>query len=190
MITTPAGRTGSASVPAIGTTATVLVTEAAALDAAVALLRADLDALDLACSRFRPDSEIRRAETGRSTQLSPLLATHLDAALRAAALTDGRVDPTVGGCLDGLGYDRDLAAIIDGPARPAPAPGWWRLLRHQDSVVVPRGIRVDLGSTAKALAADHAAARIAAHTGAGALVNLGGDLGRVSEIGGSGCAML
>lgn len=176
MITTPAGHTGSASFPAIGTTATVLVTEPCALDEAVALLRADLDALDLACSRFRPDSEIRRAETGRSTQLSPLLATHLDAALQAAALTDGRVDPTVGSCLDGLGYDRDLASVTDGPAQPVPAPGWWRLLRHQDTVVVPRGIRVDLGSTAKALAADHAATRIAAHIGTGVLVNLGGDL--------------
>lgn len=166
----------AASFPAIGTTATVLVTDPDVLDDSVALVRADLAALDGACSRFRPDSEIRRAETGAEVEVSPLLAAHLDAALRAAALTGGRVDPTVGTCLTGLGYDRDLAALTDGPADPRPAPGWWRLSRGERTVVIPRGIRIDLGSTAKALAADHAAARIAAHTRAGVLVNLGGDL--------------
>ncbi|GAA4557806.1 FAD:protein FMN transferase [Pseudonocardia xishanensis] len=146
------------------------------LDEAVALLSGDLTALDLACSRFRPDSEIRRAETGAGVEVSPLLAAHLDAALRAAELTDGLVDPTVGTCLEGIGYDRDLAAVTDGPDAPRPAPGWWRLGRYGRTVVIPRGVRVDLGSTAKALAADHAAARITDRTGAGVLVNLGGDI--------------
>lgn len=39
-----------------------------------------------------------------------------------------------------------------------------------------RGVRLDLGSTAKALAADRAAARIATDTGGGVLVSLGGDV--------------
>lgn len=44
------------------------------------------------------------------------------------------------------------------------------------TVRIPRGVRLDLGSTAKALAADRAAARIAANVGGGVLVSLGGDV--------------
>ena len=43
-------------------------------------------------------------------------------------------------------------------------------------MTVPDGVLVDLGATAKALAADRAAAKIAAATGCGVLVNLGGDI--------------
>ncbi len=41
---------------------------------------------------------------------------------------------------------------------------------------IPRGVRLDLGSTAKALAADRAAARLAEYFGAGVLVSIGGDV--------------
>ncbi|GAY08354.1 FAD:protein FMN transferase [Pseudonocardia sp. N23] len=170
------------SFAAIGTTATVVVTDRTTLPAAVTLLRADLDDLDRTCSRFRSDSEIREVQrhAGRPVQVGALLAAHLDAAMRAAALTDGLVDPTVGTCMDALGYDRDYAEVADSDAAldAVPAAGWWRLLWNPDdaTLVVPRGARVDLGSTAKALAADHAAARIADRTGSGVLVALGGDL--------------
>jgi thiamine biosynthesis lipoprotein len=43
-------------------------------------------------------------------------------------------------------------------------------------VRVPAGVVLDLGATAKALAADRAAATIAAELGCGVLVNLGGDI--------------
>jgi thiamine biosynthesis lipoprotein len=61
---------------------------------------------------------------------------------------------------------------------PRPAPGWWRVRLDLESrqVVVPRGVRLDLGSTGKAYAADRAAARIAELAGCGVLVSLGGDL--------------
>ena len=42
--------------------------------------------------------------------------------------------------------------------------------------VSTRGVRLDLGASAKALAADRAASRIAARLGAGTLVSLGGDV--------------
>jgi FAD:protein FMN transferase len=41
---------------------------------------------------------------------------------------------------------------------------------------VPRGVTLDLGATAKALAADRAAARAASAAGCGVLVGFGGDL--------------
>jgi thiamine biosynthesis lipoprotein ApbE len=43
-------------------------------------------------------------------------------------------------------------------------------------VTIPDGVLLDLGATAKALAADRAAAAIATATGCGVLVNLGGDI--------------
>jgi thiamine biosynthesis lipoprotein len=168
-----------ATFPALGTTAVLLVTEASALARAERLLRADLDALDLACSRFRADSEVRRLPAGRPARVSPLLREALHAALRTAEATGGLVDPTVGGAVARLGYDRDFAEVpADGPEAPAgtPAPGWWRVRLAGDRVVVPRGVSLDLGASAKAFAADRAAGRIAEACGCGVLVSLGGDL--------------
>jgi thiamine biosynthesis lipoprotein len=51
-----------------------------------------------------------------------------------------------------------------------------------ETVRVPAGVRIDLGATAKALAADRAAERILRETGAsGALVNLGGDIATLGQ---------
>jgi thiamine biosynthesis lipoprotein len=51
-----------------------------------------------------------------------------------------------------------------------------RLDRGQRTVRVPARVRLDLGATAKALAADRAAALAAQAAGCGVLVNLGGDI--------------
>ncbi|MEH1130009.1 FAD:protein FMN transferase [Micromonospora sp. CPCC 206061] len=167
-----------ATFPALGTTAVLLVTDEAALPEAERLLRDELEAVDAAYSRFRPDSEIMRLPHGRAAPVSPLLAGALRAALRAADATDGLVDPTVGQALVDLGYDRDFAKITpsgDG-FTPKPAPGWWRVRMEGDSVIVPHGVLLDLGSTGKAYAADRAAAAIFEALGCGVLVSLGGDL--------------
>jgi thiamine biosynthesis lipoprotein len=180
-----------ATFPALGTTAVLLVTDGGALPEAERILRAELAAIDAACSRFRPDSEIMRlaAYAGRPARVSPLLAGALAAALRAARATGGLVDPTVGQAVVDLGYDRDFAALDRDRPEPAvarPAPGWWRIMLDEQAgeVLVPRGVVLDLGATAKAYAADRAAARVAglAHDGGaggaglGVLVSLGGDL--------------
>lgn len=176
----PAG----ASFAAIGTTALVLVTDPAGLPVAERILRGELDALDDACSRFRADSEISRLldRAGSWQPVSPLLAEALAVALRAAKLTDGLVDPTVGTAVAALGYDRDFDEVVPDDPRPViasgPVPGWWRIQLDRDAgaVLLPRGIDLDLGATAKAFAADRAAALIAAATGCGVLVSLGGDI--------------
>ncbi|WP_037810507.1 FAD:protein FMN transferase [Amycolatopsis sp. VC5-11] len=171
----------SAAFPALGTTARVLVTEEAALGPATELLRTRLAELDRACSRFRTDSEISALHraAGREVAVSPLLADALSVALRAAWLSGGLVDPTVGGSMAALGYDRDFAEITDGPAAaPVPAPGshWVLFEPARRIVVLPRGVMLDLGATAKAFAADRTSAEIARRTGCGVLVNLGGDI--------------
>ncbi|MEU0788935.1 FAD:protein FMN transferase [Amycolatopsis sp. NPDC005961] len=190
--------TAARTFPALGTTASVVVTDPGQVAEAASLLRAEVDAIDLACSRFRADSEISRLheQSGRQVRVGVLLAEALGAALRAARLSGGLVDPTVGAAVRALGYDRDFAEVVSGKqcsdpvshSRPAaadrstaglvPAPGWHRVLFDPALrlVVLPRGVHLDLGATAKALAADRAARRIHLALGCGVLVNLGGDL--------------
>jgi thiamine biosynthesis lipoprotein len=169
---------------ALGTTAEVVVTEAAALDAARAAVEDEVARLDLACSRFRDDSDLARVNRadGRWTPVSAQLIAALDAALRAARLTSGAVDPTVGTALRRIGYDRDFASV---PTTGAPlrvtfsaVAGWTtvELDRSGSRVRVPRGVELDLGATAKAWCADRAAARAASAAGCGVLVSLGGDI--------------
>ena len=167
---------------ALGTTAELMVTDPAALDHAERVLRAELRAIDETCSRFRADSEISLLHTraGAPVPVSPLLAEALGVALRAAELTDGVVDPTVGAAIRTLGYDQDFDALRrDDPTPVAPAggvPGWWRITLERREVLLPRGVMLDLGATAKALAADRAAGLAARATGHGVLVGLGGDI--------------
>jgi thiamine biosynthesis lipoprotein len=169
---------------AIGTTATVVVTDSTAADAAAVLLRNELDAIDLACSRFRDDSELQfvHAHAGETVPVSPLLFEALAVACDVAARTGGAVDPTVGNAIEALGYDRDLDAVLASPPAPPRALGRVAGYSHVQlnpsdrTVRIPRGVRLDLGSSAKALAADRSAARIAAAVGSGALVSLGGDV--------------
>jgi thiamine biosynthesis lipoprotein ApbE len=169
----------SASWHALGTLVH-LVTEAAHLEEARQLLAADLADVDVACSRFRPDSELCALSGGRPAELSPLLAEAIAVALRAARLTDGDVDPTVGAAMSAAGYDRDFAQIeTKGPAirlTVRRVPGWRQIRLEGRTLIMPPGVRLDLGATAKAWAADRSAARIAARTGGGVLVSLGGDI--------------
>jgi thiamine biosynthesis lipoprotein len=154
----------------------------AALGIAMRLLRAELAAIDLACSRFRDDSELAalNAAAGTLVEVSPLLAEAVRVALTAAGQTGGDVDPTLGHALVAAGYDATFEDLPpDGPpvAPRPPAPGAWERIELDGTALrLPAGVALDLGATAKALAVDRAATAIAAQTGAGVLVNVGGDL--------------
>lgn len=170
-------------------------------------VRRELDAIDAAASRFRDDSELSRltatpaptptatATAGARVPISPLLHEAIALGLRAAALTGGAVDPTLGAELVALGYDRDHSRLdaVDATAPLTPADRIvvtrtrrrrWpeiELADHPPAVRLPPGVSLDLGATAKALAADRAAAAAAAAVAAatsprGVLVSLGGDI--------------
>ncbi len=169
----------SASWRALGTLVQLVVTDPSALPEARQVLESDLAEVDAACSRFRPDSEVRALKGGRQG-ISPLLAEAIGVALRAAGLTDGDVDPTVGAAMSAVGYDRDFEHIIpNGPPLSLTVrtvPGWREVHLDGRSLTMPAGVQLDLGATAKAWAADRSAARIATSTGSGVLVSLGGDV--------------
>jgi FAD:protein FMN transferase len=204
----------------LGTRVVLRLTDPLALARARAAVEHELDAIDGACSRFRSDSEITRvnAAAGQAVRVSPLLAEALALALRAAALTDGDVDPTVGSALVLAGYDRDWR-LLDPPdaqrseistgyrpngreaADPAPRPiptvtaravcGWRNVMLDRTALTVriPAGVEIDLGATAKAWVADRAA-RAAAQAGdCGALVGVGGDIAVAGPAPASGWAV-
>ena len=165
-----------------GTTAVLLVTDPRALIRARAIADEVLADVDLACSRFRPDSELARlnAAGGKPIAISATFAELLAAALRAARLTGGDVNPTCGRALTGLGYDRDFADIkAAGDAAPrltgsvGPLPGWGNV--HLDSegrrAWLDHGVQIDLGATAKAWASDRCAEQMADRLGCGVLVS-------------------
>jgi thiamine biosynthesis lipoprotein len=179
---------------ALGTTA-VLRHDGPANVAARAAVERELDAIDAAASRFRADSELSRlnAMTGpgaRTLVAGPLFAQAVRLAIHAADASGGAVDPTLATELAALGYDRDWHELI---ALPTGAPlgdggrivvyrrrrqRWQEIEVTGDParVTLPAGVQLDLGATAKALAADRAA-RAAHEAGAlGVLVSLGGDI--------------
>ena len=161
-----------------------LVTDAGALFAASEMLELELERIDLVASRFRSDSELSRlnAAAGSEVVVGHDLFEAIDVALAMAEATDGLVDPTVGEAMNRLGYDRDFADVVggvDGELPPAASRAWVALRRPSTGADAPSRLpadtSLDLGATAKALAADRAAATIHSRLGCGVLVSLGGD---------------
>jgi len=165
--------------PLWSTFARLVVTDEAAMTSALAVVEEYLRRVDDAANRFCPDSEISRLHAG-GTELGPVLRDLLEQALWAAEFTDGDVDPTVGGSLERLGYDRDIELVLDegAPVRAVVhvLPRWGSVILRGSRMWCPAGVRLDLGATAKAVAADQAAALVAESTGSGVLVGLGGDI--------------
>jgi FAD:protein FMN transferase len=170
---------------AIGTNVHLLVHDAP-LAPARSAIKALIGAADSSYSRFRPDSELARANTARGSALEvgPLFAQALEAGLRGAQLTNGLVDPTVGRLLRLAGYDADFAQIArrrtSAPPTVEAVAGW--LVIEWDAQTrrlrLPQGVELDFGATGKALLVDLAAQAALAvlPRGAGVLVSIGGDI--------------
>jgi thiamine biosynthesis lipoprotein len=184
---------------ALGTSVHVLTTDPDQLAAAETAVRGILQDVDVACSRFRHDSDLSRlnATGNRVVEVSPLLASAIGTALRAARITNGAVDPTVGPALARAGYDDDFSRIAadGGPItlRGGHVPGWQaiRFDHPSRSVLLPAGVELDLGSTGKALAADlSASTALTTIAAGGVLVSLGGDLATAGTPPGGGWRVL
>lgn len=181
---------GIADDRALGSSLRVIVTRPESLLAAKAAVDDVVAAIDAAASRFRADSELSllNAKPDVAVKVSPLLSRAIAAALRGAELTDGAVDPTVGSAVRLSGYDADFDSVPrhggDVHLVVERVPGW-RAIRFSSAartVVVPRGVELDLGATGKALAADLASEAAAkALSGGGVLVSLGGDIAVAGE---------
>lgn len=168
-----------------GLQAELTVEDDSALPAAKALVDSVLAKVELASSRFRPDSELMQlARSGaQNTHVSPTLAALIDGALQAARNSDGDIDPLLGTDLVELGYDRDIdllpqttikdVSITQRVLRPIL---WPQIELHGTQLTLPAGTFLDLGATAKAMAADWCAAEVAEELDTAVLVSLGGDI--------------
>jgi FAD:protein FMN transferase len=133
-------------------------------------------------SRFVRGSELERVNAcaGEAVVLSAAFHRMLLEALRAAAITDGLVDPTLGRALEDAGYDRDFSSLgpVDSPAGRG-ASGRWRELRIQGRLLRrPADVRLDLNGVVKGRTVDDALALI----GGNGFVSAGGDLATRSSL--------
>lgn len=162
----------------------LVVSDPACLVGATKILNDEIDRMDRLANRFRLDSELSRVNqgSGQLVEVSSGFIELMRVAERVARATGGAVDPTVGAALCRLGYDRDFGAIAGGVVgelpSPCPVPGWRSIEIDvaARTILVPPGTALDLGSTAKALAADRVAGTVARRLGCGVLVSLGGDV--------------
>lgn len=138
-----------------------------------------LGALDVACNRFRPDSELSRLNECGEAHVSSTFERALRAAIDSYEATDGLCDPTVLPSLIALGYGVDFAelartgATSASPLRPSPGAGAI-YLEKESHVKLGSACQLDLGASAKALAADAVADDVGAL--GGVIVEIGGDV--------------
>jgi FAD:protein FMN transferase len=154
-----------------------------------------LQAIHRALTRFEQSSELSHlnAHAGEPVRVSETLLEGVEAALRAARLSDGLVDPTVLSALERVGYGTSRVGVAPAPLAKALAQApprvpagrraaaeWKRIHVDADEHIVclPRGVRLDLGGSAKGMAVDLAAQMLATHPAfaidAGGDIRLGG----------------
>lgn len=136
-------------------------------------------------NRFDPDSDLSRINRSAGSMVSVRARTLalVDAALDAAALTGGAVDPTVGMHMMHNGYAADIefirGQVVTLPTAKTPRQADWTRVQMNHEVRhigVPVGIALDLGATAKSFTADMAALELSSFFGTAVLVEIGGDV--------------
>ncbi|TCO47017.1 thiamine biosynthesis lipoprotein [Kribbella antiqua] len=165
-------------------TVRLTVDDPSVLRAACGELKALMDRVDKAASRFRADSELSivNNRAGTMVPVSRLLVDLVDVSLVAASMSGGAVDPTVGSAVIAAGYDDDIEAVRrrfpQSADEPQEIPGWQqvRLNRKLALLGIPKDSALDLGATAKAWTADRAAMVLSKRFGCAVLVEIGGDL--------------
>jgi thiamine biosynthesis lipoprotein len=147
--------------------------------------------IDRRLSRFDPSSDLSRLNADQRVRVpaGSLLRAAVGAALRAARLSGGLVDPTLLSALRRAGYGESRARAKPAPlplalaGAPPPRPARphaaaiWRAVEVDDRAGVicrPPGLELDLGGSVKGWAADVLAMWLARH--GRCAVDCGGDL--------------
>jgi FAD:protein FMN transferase len=169
---------------------------------AATLTRRRLESWHKQLSRFDPDSELSRInrDPRPTVPVSATMALFVKATLRAAALSGGLVDPTLGGEIEDAGYAGRLPdgglplaetlrrAPARRPATPDPRARWKQIRLDADerTLTRPPGVRIDSGGIAKGLVGDVLAAALGGHAAfaidAAGDIRVGGSAGLVRPI--------
>lgn len=173
--------------PVMGTVAEIQVAhrDEAFAQSAIDQAIAELQWVESTMTRFRPDSDIGRANLGASrdgVRITPETALVIGAALHAASVSNGRFDPAVG----------EISELWDVLNRHEPPPepdvqrlaarGFWQKIdlssngalsqvRYED-----KDLHLDLGAIAKGYGIDRASAKLRSLDVEHAIVTVGGDL--------------
>ncbi len=152
----------------MGTEVTALVPPGVAVEA----VRRRFGAVEAACSRFLPDSDlsrVNRSPAGRIV-MPGLLAEVVAAGAVQRDLTGGLVDAGMGALVRSWGYDATFEEVVGLDAEPDPGdtPAW----AVRNGVLHRRpGMLLDLGGVAKGWTADRAV-----EAGEAVVVSAGGDV--------------
>ncbi len=165
--------------PSMGTTVRLIA------DAPLEPLRAGIETIAARLTRFDPGSELcaLNADPREEVPVSTLLRRAVQAALLGAWRTGGLADPTLLDAVERTGYRAsrvgarpaplDAALRAAPPRRPAtPGRRWREVEVTGETIRRPPGLRIDLGGSAKGLAADWAASQLHGRY----VVDCGGDL--------------
>ncbi len=174
------------SFPTMGTVARVVRDRDGGVD-----LASEFAEIDRRLSRFDASSDLSRlnADPRARVPAGPILRAAVAAALRAASLSAGLVDPTLIGALRRAGYRESRAHVrppsllralaAAPPRRPArrdPAAAWQTVEVDdaEGAISRPPGLELDLGGSVKGWAADLVASQLELH--GRCAVDCGGDL--------------
>jgi thiamine biosynthesis lipoprotein len=136
-------------------------------------------AVESACSRFDPTSELMRlcATVGTAVRVSPILFEAVRFAIAVARLSGGAFDPTIGDLMETRGFDRNYRTGLRVASKvPAPRPTYRDIQVDETELTITlhRPLVIDLGAVAKGLAIDLAARELA---DAGSFsIDAGGDI--------------
>lgn len=140
-----------------------------------------LHELESLWSRFRPDSDVTRANRAAGT---PVVVHEDTLAIVRRAIdgwqqTTGRFDITTLPALLAAGYTHSTVDDAPAPQLRATRGGVCGLVRldyEASTLTVPEGAAIDLGGLGKGFAADIVAEELMEAGATGALVNMGGDI--------------
>lgn len=159
----------------------VLDAEGEAAEAALRELPDWLARRERVLSRFDATSALCRLnDRGFAEAVDDVLFEGVSVAVAAARETDGLVTPTIAEALVAAGYDRDFVDVDREQSAAAPVahavPDAFGIVLEPltRSIRLPKGVRLDLGGTAKGWCADEAVTWLSRH--GPALVDLGGDI--------------
>jgi thiamine biosynthesis lipoprotein len=132
------------------------------------------------CSRFDPESELRRLalQPGIAVPVGTILFEAVQFALMVAEATGGAFDPTLGRRMEARGFDRHYrSGVITSSAGAGDQAASYRdveLDPERKAIVLRRQLTLDLGAVAKGLAIDAAARELAPFSDFA--IDAGGDL--------------
>jgi FAD:protein FMN transferase len=139
-----------------------------------------LEILEQAWSRFRPDSELSRANARAGMDaftVSNDLAELVQRMLDSAELTHGLFNPTMARLIESLGYNLDFAQVVTSSIDSLPSvPSVNGIHLDGNQLILAPGVALDPGAIGKGLAGDILCREFMATGASGVVADIGGDV--------------